>query len=332
VFSTKLIDIWALRLLLAILFIFGAELLLWTNPLQHSLTEWVLRIIGYLALATLILDFAVRYRIREVYDALVLMGIYGLLVGLMLQPQTSFADFPRTLMTRVMGGHTLIGVEMFGLFLALTGGHIPRYRRLLLGFSLWLGFYWGIWVRWSSLLTDLASSETDLFTMFACAGVVFILALIVFIFISKRHAAITPLDFRLSPLGLGVTLIALIVIFLERVINNAVDINILPAVIILIILCYAILWFRRADKGAALLDSHIPPTPLRWLWIVLALVIFSASAIFSYGIPLLNVLGFNQLSVMEFAFALGGLVWLPLVAAVFSVRAIDRQAQKLESL
>ena len=40
----------------------------------------------------------------------------------------------------------------------------------------------------------------------------------------------------------------------------------------------------------------------------------------------MNVLGFNQLSIMELAFAFGGLIWLPLVAAVFSVRAIDRQA------
>jgi hypothetical protein len=328
---TKSIDIWALRLLLAILFFFGAELLLWTNPLQHTPGEWILRSIGYITLATLTLDFAVRYRIREVYDALVLMGIYGLIVGLVLQPQTAFADFPRTLMTRVMGGQALIGAEMFGLFLALTGGQIPRYRRLLLGFSLWLGFYWGIWVRWSPVLTDLSSSEVDLFTIFICAGVVLALTIGLLLFISKRRAALNPVDFRLSPLGLGITFIILIIVFLERIVNSAIDITVLPPVLILLALCYAILWFRRADKGATLLASHIPPTPIGWLWIVLALVIFSTATVISYGIPLMNVLSFNQLSIMELTFAFGGLIWLPLVAAVFSVRAIDRQAQRLES-
>mgnify|MGYP000350740291 CR=1 FL=1 len=326
----KLIDVWALRLLLATLLFFGAELLLWINPLQHSALEWALRIVGYIALATLMLDFAVRYRIREVYDALVLAGIYGLSVGLLLQPQTSLADYPRTLMTRVMGGQALIGVEMFGLFLVLTGGHIPRYRRLMLGFSVWLGFYWGIWVRWSPVLTDFFSTQVDLVTMFVCAGIIFTLALALFTFMSRRHPALTASDLQLSPMGLGVTLIVLIIVFLVRLADNAINLAALPAIILLLVLCSAILWFRRSDKGKTLFDSHLPPTPLGWLWIVLAIVIFSGAAIISYNIPLITVFDFNQLSVMEFAFAFGGLVWLPLVAAVFSVRAIDRQAQRLE--
>lgn len=320
-----------MRLLVATLYFFGAEVLLWTNPLQHSLLEWGLRIIGYVTLGVLTLDFAARYRIREVYDVLVLAGIYGLCVGLLLQPQTSLIDFPRTLVTRVMGAQALIGAEMFGLFLVLTGGESARYRRLLLGFSVWLGFYWGVWVHWSPILTERFSNEVDLITLFVSAGIVIALAFALFVYISRRGETLLPSNFRQSPLGLGVTLIVLISLFLVRLAENAINLDALPTTVILIVLCYAILWFRRADKGKTLLDSHLPPHPLAWLWIVLALVIFSMTAIFSYSIPLTTLFGFNQLSVMELAFALGGLVWLPFVAAILSVRAIDRQAQKLEN-
>ncbi|NWF69394.1 MAG: hypothetical protein HXY40_09935 [Chloroflexi bacterium] len=328
--SSPRLALWLLRLLLAALLIFASEVLLWTNILSRPPEEWLLRLIGYIALAALLLDLAERYRIREIYDVLPLTGIYGLCAGLLLHPQMALADFPRTLMTRVMGGHTLLAAEMFGLFLVLTGANNLRYRRLLLGFSLWLGFYWGIWMRWSPLLTDLSETPIDLLSSFLYAGVVLGAALILYIALLRRSAGLAPPQLRLSPAGLGITLILLLGLFIVRLWQNVLPLYVLPAFGILIVLCYAILWFRRPDRGRTLLDEHLPPRTPGWRWLVGASICFSGASIFSYNLPLVELFGFNQLSVMEWAFAAGGLLWLPAVAAVLSVRAIDRQGQRLD--
>jgi hypothetical protein len=130
-----------LRLLMAALLLFGSEILLWIDPPARAFTDWLLLVVGYVALGALVLDLAARYRIRSVYDAMLVIAIYALCAGLLLNPQTALADFPRTFMTRVLGAHGLLGLEMFGLFLALTNGTGRRTRRLLPGSSLWVGFY-----------------------------------------------------------------------------------------------------------------------------------------------------------------------------------------------
>jgi hypothetical protein len=235
-------------------------------------------------------------------------------------------------MTRVMGAHALIGAQMFGVLLALTGGQVARYRRLLLGYSAWLGFYWGIWMRWSPTLTQVFTRQVELSEMFLHLAVTFGCVLLTFVLVSRRRQeGMTPRDLRLSPLGLGMTLIVLVALFVVRTATNAINLSALPAIAVLLGLCFAILWFRREGKGKTLLDAHLPPTPLAWGWIAAAGAIFSAMTLLGHQLPLFNVLGFNQLSIMELAFAAGGLLWLPTVAAVFSIRAIDRQAQQLES-
>ena len=77
--------IWFYRLLLAVLLLFGSEFLVWLNPFQRPLTDWLLLGVGYLALACLLLDLAVRFRLRNLYDVMVLAAIYGLLSSLLLK-------------------------------------------------------------------------------------------------------------------------------------------------------------------------------------------------------------------------------------------------------
>jgi hypothetical protein len=120
-------------------------------------------------------------------------------------------------------------------------------------------------------------------------------------------------------------------LFILRLTQRDVILEALPAFVLLAILCWAILWFRRADSGKTLLDAHFPPVPLGWGWITAAVILFAGAAALAYSLPLTTVLGYNQLSVMEFLFAGVGLLWLPTVAAVLSIRAFDRQSQILES-
>jgi hypothetical protein len=85
-----------------------------------------------------------------------------------------------------------------------------------------------------------------------------------------------------------------------------------------------------ARPGRTSLDDHIPPSPLSWRWIALTVLIFAGATVLAYNLPLLDIAGYNQLSLMEFGFAAVGLVWLPSIAIVVGLRAYDRETRRLE--
>ena len=326
------VPLWLLRLLLAVLLLFGSEILLWRDPPGRDLLEWAFLLVGYVALATLILDIIARYRVRGVYDLMMVAALYGLLNGLLLNPEAVFEDFPRTLVTRAIGGHTLLGMEMLGFFLALITGHlIQRFRNLLLGYALWVGFYWGIWVRWSPSLTTWLTDEVPLSTMFAVAGGGFGMAMLLLYLLTRQTRNFTPSDLRLSPAGWGILLIVLIVLFMlqaVREVYNEVAVGI-PAVLVVVALCMTVIWFRRANKGRTVLDDSIPPMALHPTWIGATIAVFSVATVIAYQLPLVTIGGYNQLSVMELGFAAVGFLWFPLVAGVLGGQAFDRQMRKL---
>ena len=103
----------SLYILLALVLLFGSEILVWTNPTGRPIWEWLLLIPGYLALSAILLDFGIRYRVRDVFGVLMLTGIYSLASALVLNPASTLNDLPRTLFTRVMGSHALIALEEY---------------------------------------------------------------------------------------------------------------------------------------------------------------------------------------------------------------------------
>lgn len=323
----RTLSTWYLRLLLAALLMFGSELLLWTHPLERPLSEWLLLLPGYAALAALMLDIAVRYRLRDVYDVMILAAIYGLLAGLLLNPQTALALLPDTVVTRILGGHTLLGAEMFGLLLALTDARSKRYRRLLLLASLWLGFYWGIWVRWSPVFTDVSNVVADPVTM-SVLGVLSVAAIFALVaWVRPRVQPLTVPDLSLSIAEWGGVLVILIGLFMLRVAQGTVSFNALALVLALVIGCMSVLWFRRSPRGKILLDGHIPPVEPAWRWLAVCAGIFLAMSAAAYSLPLVNFLGITQFSLMTLGFAGVGLGWLPLIAMILGVRTLDKQAR-----
>ncbi|MCS7071162.1 MAG: hypothetical protein NZM00_06625, partial [Anaerolinea sp.] len=139
------------RLRLAVLWAFGSEILLWTLPERTDLADGVAAAISYLALAALLLDLGVRFRVRGLYGLLALAGIYALGYGLLINPASAFADLPRTLFTRVLGANALIGLG--GLLILILSGAL-RLRQpvaLLAGMGV-LGAAWGMWARWSPVI------------------------------------------------------------------------------------------------------------------------------------------------------------------------------------
>lgn len=329
----KWIYLWGLRLLLAILLLFGTEILLWGTPNQREWTAWLALIVGYLALATFALDMAVRYRIRDVYDGLLICGMVAVLNGLLLNPELTQADFPRTFMTRVMGGYLVFSAEMFGLFLILTAGFRGRFQRLLLGYAIWLGFYWGVWMRWTPEFDGWFQEAVSLEMMFAYSGAMIALITMIFIIVTRygRQTPLEPLDFRLSPLSWTILVGVGLVQFILRVLEDAMlDIGAIPATLAILGVCYAILWYKRTDTGRMMMEWHIPPTPMSRILIFLAVVVFFGMMVFGFELDLVASDDINQLRIMEWLFVLVGFSWLPLVAISVAIPAIDRQWRRLD--
>ena len=123
---------WLLRGLLALLLMLAVEVLFWNDPGGRALVEWPIWLGGYLILATIALDLLVRYRVRDVWGVMVVVGIVCVLNGLFLNPQSALAEGAQSLLSRSLGAYWFISLEMMGLFLALIGGHSWNNRRPLL--------------------------------------------------------------------------------------------------------------------------------------------------------------------------------------------------------
>lgn len=324
------IAIWAPRLLLAALFLTGAQVLLWLEPLQRPLTDWLILIAGAVALATITLDLMVRFRVRDVYDVMVVTVVYAVSSAFLLDPTTALIDFPFTFITRVMGAHTLISFEMLALFLALTAGQFSAYRRFALMGAVIVGFAWGVWVHWSPELTPRIEEPVTLATMFIVLGVAMIVIAGLYVMTLRVTRKTQASDYLLSPLGWAVMAIVLIVIFLVRAANETLVPGALLPIIGVIAVCVGIIWSRSSNKGRMLLNAHFPPTAPPILWVIMPCAVFVLMTAFVYDLPLVELAGFNQLTVIEFAFAVVGFGWLPFVAAITSTRAIARQYQRLD--
>ena len=330
---SKTVYVWSLRLLLAVLLLFGTEILLWSSPDRREWAEWLYLIPGYIALATFMLDVAVRYRIRNVYDGLLIAGMYAVLNALLLNPTLTQADFPRTFMTRVMGGYLVFGAEMLGLFLILTAGFRVRYQRLLIGYAIWLGFFWGVWMRWTPEFGDWFQRDIGLDTMFAYASVPIVVAFALFFFSTryKRHTPVETSDMMLSPLGWTILVGVFLVQFIMRVLEDAILAqDAIFATLFVLSVTYAMLYFRRSDKGRMMLEWHIPPTPMSLVLIMVSLLIFGAMTVVGYEIPLVKIGSLDQLRYMELLFVGVGFAWLPTVAIAVAIPAIDRQWRQSE--
>ena len=246
---TNSIGAWTLRLLLALLLLFGSEILLWIDPPGRAATDWLLLGVGYITLSAVLLDLAARYGIRNLYDVMALTALYALGVGLLLNPQIGLVNFPVEFMTYVMGAHSLLGLEMLGVFFFLTGGRNRPARRLLLGYSLWVGFYWGTWVRWSPSLSDWLVDEVSLTTMFTIAGAMLVVGGVLTAFSFRRAQALSAPDMLLSQNMQGISAAILAGIFALRLAEGQVNIGMVVLTLFVGVLCVGILWFQRPTKG-----------------------------------------------------------------------------------
>ncbi len=320
--NTQRVAAWAARLLLAALLFFGCEVLFWTNIQSYTVVDWLVRIVGYTALAVLALDVMARYRIRDMYDAMTVLAGFGLLAAVFVAPGSSLQNFPAGLASWGLGGYALLGIEMFGLWLVLTAGYRALYRFRLIAVAAWVGFYWGIWMRWQPELRGFFPA-VDLVTMFAIVGVFVLLNLILYAIFLRSSKTIRPHDLKLSLTEWLFLLLPFALLFLYHALQGHYPIGALAFVAAMLVICWSILWYRREDEGKILLDDHLPPTPLNPLWMVLAIAVFAGATIVAYVLPLVGFGEYNQLWLMELGFFALGILWLPLVAVIIAMRGID---------
>lgn len=325
--ATPMSKRWLVRLLFAVLLFFGSEILLWTNPTGRDIFEWLLLIGGYLILSTLLLDIMRRFNLRDLVGLTILAGIYGLLNGLVINPESTLFELPRTLVTRVTGAHSLVGLEMIFLFLALTAGHIRYLRRLMFAGAVAIGLAWGTWIRWTPEFANVGYDSVSLEMMLTIgiAGIGAILIITVWVYRSVR--SIYPDDMLLSVREWAVITPAFGILLFIRIVQQNVDATGLILITILLFLCMTILWFRRNTEHTIILAYHLPIIPRDALTIFLSIAILLWSGIFAYSLPLFGNTDLNQHVVVVIGFNLYGIGWLPAVSLFIGARTYIRQIQ-----
>lgn len=317
---------WLARLLLAACLAYGSEILLWNDPLARTPLDLLLLSLGYVALAALLLDLLTRWRVRDLFGLMTVAGVYGLLSALLLNPAVTLFDAPRTVVSRVMGAHTLLGLEMLVLFLALTGGRRLRWV-LVIGAGA-VGLAWGAWVRWSPMQYDIfyAVAPFEVMLLLGVAGLALILMLTLLLY--RQPVPLTPDALRLSTRKLALAGLVGALLAFVRLTQAVYDGPAVFLTLVLLLLCLAILWFRRGTRLMPVLAHHFPLRRLPVAWAGLALALFFWAATLMYHLPLIgDEEVFNQGLFVVFGFTLYGLGWLPTVSLVLGARAYIRQVQ-----
>lgn len=315
--------LWLSWLLLTVLLFGSAEILPWASLEHTTLPDLLLRGVGYGLLAILMLDLAFRYRVRDLFDSMALIAVIGLLAGLLITPDIAFADFPRTLATRALGGHTLTTAIAFGLFLLLLKSS-PAYRNRALAGLAWVGFYWGTWMRWTPIYGTLFDQPVPLGQMFAVLCIWIGSVLIIYALLLQAPASLKAADFRLSFSPFLILIAAFIVFFAIQVSRGMIDPTALLITLFILAVGWVVLWFRRSPQHAALLETHLPVEAPPARWFILAALIFTGMTLLSYHLPLVGDPEHNQLWLMEIGYAAVGVTWLPALACVIAIHGIDR--------
>ncbi|MGB1286695.1 MAG: hypothetical protein ACPG7F_09205 [Aggregatilineales bacterium] len=318
---------WVLRLFFALLLLAGSDLLLWFDLAVRSPGEWVLTGIGTLALAALALDLSVRYRIRDIYDAMAVTTIYALLYGLLIVPELSYTNFPVTLVTRVLGAQALTALISFGVFAVLLHGTIPRYRRLIIPAALWLGFYRGVWLRWGAELRDYFAPVSLEMMLLSIIPYV-IVSLLCFLLVQRTSRTQTASMLKFSLIEGLLLILVLLIIFMIRVAQGDIPSVAVVATLIIISVCIGILYFRHEPENRMVMNAYVPPTPLSWGWIGLMLVVFIGMSVIAYNLPLFGTGEIHQFWLMELGFSVVGFAWMPLIGTVVAFRGVDRQMRQ----
>ncbi|RMG88331.1 MAG: hypothetical protein D6712_03830 [Chloroflexi bacterium] len=257
-----------------------------------------------------------------------LSGVYGLLNSATINPATALIDTPRTLVTRALGAHALMGLVMLVLFLILIAGGQRKWQRVLILLSVFIGLGWGIWARLAPEQADVIVRQPSFVELLIWAAI-FALWLAIWRWLFSRSAfgEVQAPSLVLPVPALMLVCAALGVFFLLRLAQNLIPADMWSIMVVLLAMCIAMLWFRRETRRPFYAATTLPPKPLPLRWGVIALAFFLTIFAAAYHLPILGTQDANQLTVLVFSFTLYGFGWLPASALFIGVRAYIRQIQ-----
>ncbi len=312
--------------LLALLLAFGSEVLLWPHAPNKTAVEWLLAVLLYPAIAALLLHLASRYRMRDLFGLMALAGIYGILNSLLINPASTLVDVPRTWFTRVLGAHSLIGLLMMSLFLAL----LPFISRRRLIFAALItfgsGICWGTWAKWSPTFTASVNEPTPL-TLMMGAAIINALAIGAIGWLLAKQDREQGRLLTLSRRGLALAILVLVIALIIRVSAGSVDVLSTVTLGTFVMISLGVLYYQERARGSTLLDTVSQFSGTRWI-VLLALStgLLLVGGLIGYGLERGDAAS-DPVFVVTTLFTGYGIAWLPAVAGVLGARALIRQAR-----
>jgi hypothetical protein len=194
-------------------------------------------------------------------------------------------------------------------------------------FAFWLGVSWGTWMRWTpeyGTLFEALPVQTIALAAGVSLSVILLLLGLVYQIAAEHH----PPELLLQPIHWLFVLLGAIALFLVQALRGTLDSTMVVSAGVLVVFCWSILWSQREDSGAMLMNRLMPLRTLPFLSIAAAVGLFALGAAGGYLLPLLGYEQFNQIRVLQIYLSLAGVVWLPFVAIVIAVRALDVQMRQ----
>jgi hypothetical protein len=311
---------WLARLLLALLLWLGIDVILFLLPadLQQQIPQqWVL----YGVVAMIALDVLARYRLRTVFDFMTWALVLAMFLGLLASRERVFDDLPISLLMYGVGGLALVTLEMAAAWLALRAGSRRPWRLGLLAGAAWLGFFWGVWLRWAPEKQPLVfAGPLDPLAGAALIAVGWLLALAL-VWIIGRGGVVAPADLRMNALEMGGIAIVLVAFVAARAtdalaIGIALAIGGISAVVI---------WYRaQSHDSPGLLLDIASARPLPWAWGLACAAAFFALAFVGYAMPTVSVAGIDQYQLMALGLVGTGFLWIPLIGLGYGLESLRR--------
>lgn len=318
------LNAWAARLVLALLLAFASEVMFWAQGF-HVIWHWPLVALGYLVLAALLLDAWVRWSVRDIFGALLLAGLYGLLGSLLLHPTMTLGGLPFTLMSRVMGLQVVAGAVALLMLRVLWRGIGWRGAAV---FALIGGGFWGTWLRGAP--SFYAPNDTPLDALpvvsLTTAGLWALGLLAAALILSMLSTRPNADALRLSRGEWGGVLLVMVGLLAWQMGRGAVSRDALATIVAVAPFAWIVLWFQTPPKPYNLLTTWTTEAAPRLSSLVTALVGWIVVGLLTAWLtpPADGAERVLWLAVVLSAF---GLTWLPAVSLVLGVRAYRTQVR-----
>lgn len=316
---TDRLPAWTPRLgFTALLLTFG-ELVAWHQASTYSPLDWLAVTLIYLALTMITLDLIARFQIRDWMGILLVGGIFGIAQSTLIS-LTFYQNLPISIVLYASGLQTLMFTLAYAGFQFLYTNSIPP--RFLFITTPILGLAYGIWLKWFPQLESINLPVPELGATLPYT-IIALIASALILFIMTLPTEIKRFDWMMLPIEWafsgGILFITALLRFNGGYIDSTFGFIIAIVILGMIIL---LLWFMHATQPKQKSDWSIKITPqqqsiINWVTMFLP---FALTAWLGYELP-----GDGdtpiQSTLLFGAIIAFGVLWLPIVSTLISIRA-----------